>query len=305
MKIVSLLPSATEIVYALGLESELVGVTHECDYPPAASAKPHVSNTSLALDEDASPAEIDGLVSDKVAAAEPLYTLDEGLIRELQPDLILAQDLCRVCAVPSGQVTEALKLLGCSAQVISLDPNTVEDVIDGIVTVGAASGERKGAEDLARSLRLRVGAVAERGSTLPAPSVFAMEWSDPPFAGGHWIPEMVRLAGGNDCFGVEGRPSRRLAWGAVQEAAPEVVVYMPCGFGLAEAAEQARSLFAIPEFRSTPAAREGRVFAVDASSYFSRPGPRICDGLEVLAWTLHPGAFPEPPGGRVARVAPL
>jgi iron complex transport system substrate-binding protein len=304
-RIVSLLPSATEIVYALGLEDRLVGVTHECDWPPEARAKPQVSNTSLALPEDASPLEIDGLVSASVTAGRPLYTLDERLIGELQPDLILAQDLCRVCAVPSGQVTEALEVLGCSAGVISLDPGSLDEIIDGIAAVGVAAGWPDRGRAVARSLRERVRAVATKAAGRPRPSVVVLEWSDPPFVGGHWVPEMVRIAGGTDRMGIEGEPSRRVSWSELEAASPEVVIYAPCGWGLGEAVAGARSLYGVPELAATPAAREGRVFAVDASSYFSRPGPRICDGLEILAWVLHPDGFEAPPPARVARVAAL
>jgi iron complex transport system substrate-binding protein len=304
MKIVSLLPSATEIVYALDLSEDLVGVTHECDHPPAARAKPCVSTTSLSLDDGVAPAAVDRLVSEKVASGEPLYVLDERRIRELQPDLILAQDLCKVCAVPSGQVTDALDKIGCSADVVSLDPSTVDEILDGIVAVGSAAGREELAGELVRSLGARVEAVATKASSLPVPRVLALEWPEPPFAGGHWVPEMIELAGGADVLGTKGAPSRRVSWDEVAAAAPEVVVYMPCGYGLAGAAGQAHCLFEVPPFRSTPAAREGAVFAVDASAYFSRPGPRVVDGLEILAWALHPESFPNPPAGTVARIAP-
>lgn len=295
----SLLPSATEIVYALGLGDELAGVTFECDFPPEAPSKPVVSNTSLPLERDLSPGQIDRLVTDKVRQGEHLYEIDEKLVRLIQPNLILAQDLCRVCAVPSGQVADALEVLGCHAEVVSLDPSGLDDIFKGIEEVGRATGRADGAERLASGLRARVARVRERTDGLSRPITLALEWSDPPFVGGHWVPEMVSIAGGRDVLGIAGRPSRRLSWEDVVRAEPEVVVFMPCGYHLEGAIEQGRKLFSAPGFAELPATRAGRVFAVDASSYFSRPGPRIVDGLEMLAWAFHPEAFPEPPPGRV------
>lgn len=296
MKILSLLPSATEIVYALGLEDALKGVTQECDHPPGARGKPVVSTTSLPPLNDVAPEEIDRLVSDSVGAGEPLYRIDEDLVRDIRPDLILAQDLCRVCAVPSGQIADALQMLGCSAEVISLDPNTVGDVITGIETVGNAAGAAGRAGKVAAGLRERVARVEERARDLPRVRTLALEWPEPPFIGGHWVPEMIRLAGGIDVLGTEGAPSRRATWSEIASSAPEVVVYMPCGYGLSDAEAQARDL------AERSVVKRVRFYATDASAYFSRPGPRIVDGLEILAWCLHPQVFPEPPPGRVRRI---
>ncbi|MGH2748621.1 MAG: cobalamin-binding protein [Actinomycetota bacterium] len=300
MRIVSLLPSATEIVFALGLEDDLAAVTFECDYPSPARDKPVVSTSSLPASESISAAEIDAAVGEKMARGEPLYTLDDELIRSIRPDLILAQDLCRVCAVPSGDVTEALDKLGCDAQVISLDPATIDDVISGIEVVGRATDRIQKADALARELRDRVDRVRTRVDGRPRPKTLALEWADPPFVGGHWIPEMVAIAGGRDALGAPGKPSERTTWAMVERAAPEVVAFMPCGYDLDGAVEQGALLSQVPELASTPAARAGRVYAVDASSFFSRPGPRIVDGLEILAWILHPDLFPTPEPGRVA-----
>ncbi len=302
MRIVSLLPSATEIVYALGLQDELEGVTHECDYPPEATHKPVISNSSLPLDAGLSASQIDRLVAEKIARGEPLYTLDEDRIRALQPDLILAQDLCRVCAVPSGQVSDALAKLGSSAQVVSLDPNTLDDVLAGLEEVARATGREERAQEVISELRGRVETVREKSVRLPRVRALAMEWADPPFVGGHWVPEMVAIAGGEDPLGVVGKPSRRLTWDELATAAPEVIVFMPCGYTFEHATEDAEALLDVPAVAMTPAASTGRVFAVDASSYFSRPGPRIVDGLELLAWALHPEVFREPPKGRISRV---
>jgi len=303
VKIVSLLPSATEIVYALGLGNDLVGISCDCDYPAEATAKPVISHSALRVDATTSPAEIDQQVRESVAAAEPIYGVDRDLIAELQPDLILAQDLCKVCAVPSGHVTEALDKLGCSADVISLDPNTLEDVLRGIETVADATRAREKGGELVKSLRARVDAVrAAAGHLTPVP-MFALEWADPPFTGGHWVPEMVQLAGGREVLGIAGAPSRECTWDEIATAAPQVIVFMPCGYGLHEALDQAGALCEVPQFAVTPAAQNGQVWVVDSSSYFSRPGPRLVDGLEIVSWILHPDVFPEPPVGRVKRVA--
>ena len=302
MRIVSLLPSATEIVYALGLGDELAGVTYECDHPPEARTKPVVSTTALPTGHGLSPREIDDAVRERMELKEPIYRLDTGLIQRIQPDVILAQDLCRVCAVPSGQVQDALDRLGVQAKVLSLDPNTVEDILGTIVAVGELLGRRDRAEELVAGLRGRIEAVRRTALRLPSIRVLALEWSDPPFAGGHWVPEMVEVAGGTNVLSEKGESSRRVTWRQVADATPEVIVFMPCGYYLDEAEEELPGLYANPDFAATPAAREGAVFAVDASSYFSRPGPRIVDGLEILAWAVHPKAYPEPPRGTIARV---
>ena len=292
MRIVSLLPSATEIVYALGLEDSLAGVSYECDYPPEARSKPVVDHTALPLDQRLSPAEIDRLVGEMVARGDPLYVVDDEAVARIQPDLILAQDLCRVCAVPSGQVEDALAALGCQADVLSLDPNTLDDVLDGIVQVGERTGTRERAEEVVAGLRTRVTAVAERARALPRRRVLALEWSEPPFVGGHWIPEMVELAGGEPVLGEVGVPSVPLTWDVVGARDYDLVVFMPCGYGLDAAVEEAVTL---PDLGCP-------VYATDSSAFFSRPGPRLVDGLEILAWAIHPDAFPEPPPRTVARV---
>lgn len=302
MKILSLLPSATEIVYALGLEDELVGVTSDCDYPPEAADKPTVSRTILPVDDTSSAAEIDRLVAEQVGSGESLYAIDSEAVAQLQPDLILAQDLCRVCAVPSGQVEDALAKIGCQAEVLSLDPSTLHDVIDGIAEVGRKTGCDDEAARLVAALRARVAAVETATRGLSRPATLTLEWLEPPFVGGHWVPEMVKRAGGQALIAEVGEPSRRVEWGEIDGAAPEVVVFIPCGYGLDQALDQARELVAVPEIASSPARRSGRVFAADASSYFSRPGPRLVSGLEALAWALHPEAFAPPPPGRMAVV---
>ena len=303
MKIVSLLPSATEIVYALGLGDDLVGVTDECDFPPDAVTKPVVSRSALPQGRPLSAREIDDAVRGRMSQQEPLYVLDRELLRRERPDVILTQDLCRVCAVPSGQVQRALDELGLpDSKVLSLDPHTVDEVIATIEAVGTLLDRAAKADEIASLLRSRVARVKEIALRLPTIRMFALEWSDPPFAGGHWVPEMIEAVGALNLHGTKGEPSREVTWREIHDETPEVIVFMPCGYYLEEAEEEGRRLFAQPDFADTPAAREGNVFAVDATSFFSRPGPRIVDGLEILAWAAHPEAYPEPPKGGISRL---
>jgi iron complex transport system substrate-binding protein len=304
VRIVSLLPSATEIAFALGLGDQIEGVTYECDHPAEARAKPVVSTTALPQDRPLSAGDIDDLVTSFMDRGEPIYGLDKELIQKIQPDLILCQDLCRVCAVPSGQVEDALEELGCMAEVLSLDPSTIEEILENVAQVGRATGTEAAARPLLDGLKTRIDRVRQRGAGLPSIRTLCLEWSDPPFAAGHWIPGMVELAGGTHLLTGSDppAPSRRVTWREVADAGPEVIVFMPCGYYLLEAEAEAEKLFDLPDFAETPAARLGNVFAVDASSYFSRPGPRIVEGLEILAWAIHPEAFPEPPRDVVARL---
>jgi iron complex transport system substrate-binding protein len=303
LKIASLLPSATEMVYALGRGDDLVGVTDECDYPADAVAKPVISRSALPQGRIQTPREIDDAVRGQVGSGQPLYILDRELLRREQPDVILTQDLCRVCAVPSGQVQEALDSLGLlNTEVISLDPLSLDDVIGQLATVGAALDRVDQAASLAATLRDRIAVVKDTAKRVPSVSVFALEWSDPPFSAGHWIPEMIETVGGVPVLAEKGQPSRETAWHEVRAAVPEVIVFMPCGYYLEEAEEEADRFLQQPEFADTPAARNGNVFAVDATSYFSRPGPRIVDGLEILAWAVHPDFYPAPPDGTIAKL---
>jgi iron complex transport system substrate-binding protein len=298
MRILSLLPSATEIVYALGLEGHLVGVTDECDWPPQARTVQVVSRS--ALPAVAEPAEIDRLVSASIGGGQPIYRLDTEAIGDLCPDLVLAQDLCAVCAVPSGQVTQALDVLGCQAEVISLDPSSLDEVLDGVLRVGKAAGVEQRAHEVVAGLRERLTGVQAAVQGLERPRVFALEWGDPPFTGGHWVPEMLAVAGAEAVLACPGTPSVRVTWAQIEAAAPQVVVFMPCGYGLQAAVEEARrTLLARPELAGVEA-----IVAVDASAFFSRPGPRLVDGVELLAAVLHPGQLPPPPTGTAVRLAP-
>lgn len=303
MKIASLLPSATEIVYALGLGDDLVGVTDECDYPADAVTKPVISRSALPQGRIQTPREIDEAVRAKVGQNGQLYVLDTDLLRREQPDVILTQDLCRVCAVPAGQVQRALDQLGLPhAEVLSLDPNTFEEVLLQIEAVGKLLDRSEKAEALTAALRERIAKVRETAKRVPTVSVFALEWSDPPFSAGHWIPDMIEAVGGTPVLAEKGRPSREVAWHEVRVAGPEVIVFMPCGYYLEEAEEEANAFLDQPEFADTPAVRNGNVYAVDATSYFSRPGPRIVEGLEILAWAVHPDSYPTPPDGTIAKL---
>jgi iron complex transport system substrate-binding protein len=304
LKIVSLLPSATELVYELGLGDSLSGVTFECDHPADARSKPVVSDTALPTDRPLAPAEIDGLVNEHMERKDPLYVLDKELIAQIQPDVILTQDLCRVCAVPSGQVEEALDELGCSSNVISMDPQGLDDILESFLDVGRATGTEQRAEELVGSLRDRVEMVRARAARLPSIRTLCVEWLDPPFVGGHWIPEMVAIAGGESLLIGPKERSRTTTWREIADSAPEVIVHMPCGYYLQEAEEEAAELYRVPELKATSANSRGAIFATDASAYFSRPGPRIVDGLEILAWAIHPETYPEPPSGTISRVAP-
>ena len=304
MKIASLLPSATEIVYALGLGEDLVGVTDECDFPADAVTKPVISRSAMSQGpRPLSSREIDQAVRERLGAEQPLYILDKELLRREQPDLILTQDLCRVCAVPAGHVEQALEELGTSAaKVLSLDPHSLEDVIAQIDVVGKLVDREDKAAELTGTLRARVARVKEIALRVPTVTVFCLEWSEPPFVAGHWIPEMVQSAGGVNLLNENGQRSAEVAWHQIRDAAPEVVVFMPCGYYLDEAEEEAQKFLHQAEFADSLAARNGNVFAVEATSFFSRPGPRLVDGLEILAWAIHPEAYPEPPAGTSTRL---
>jgi iron complex transport system substrate-binding protein len=292
MKIVSLLPSATEIVFALGLGSDMVGVTDECDYPAETSTLPVVSR-SLLPPNLREPGDVDAAVSSSAREGRSLRSIDTALIGRLQPDLILAQD--------PGDIT-ALAELGSDAEVVSLDPHSLEDVFESFVTVGEALGRTDAAEVIAASCQARVDAFRKKALRLPSIRVLALEWPSPPWVAGRWVPEMVELAGGVNLLSAPKEPSVAVTWKEIADSTPEVIAVMPCGYYIEEAEEEAASLFENPDFANTPAAVEKGVFAVDATSFFSRPGPRLIDGLEALAWAIHPEEFPEPPPGAVIRV---
>jgi len=303
VRIVTLLPSATEIAFALGLGDQVVAVSHECDYPPEARQRPAVTRSPL-HGHALSSAEIDRGTAAQLHDAGTLYFLDDERLRELAPDLILTQELCEVCAVARPEVVRAVRALGTAPRVLSLEPNTLADVLDTIRVVGEATGTEARAAALAGSLQARIDRVRTAATgAAERPRVCCMEWTDPPWVAGHWVPEMVALAGGTDALGQAGQPSVRVAWESVRAAEPEVIVLMPCGFDLERTLAEREVVQALPGWDALPAVRTSRVYAVDGSSFFNRPGPRLVDGLELLAHLLQPERFAVPP--LAAALAPL
>jgi iron complex transport system substrate-binding protein len=287
MRICSFLPSATEMVCALGLADSLVGITYECDYPPEARAKTIVVTSKLS--QVTNPGEIDRQVSEFMARGESLYQIDAETLGRVAPDLILTQDLCHVCAASPGDLKEALTRLEYSPQVLSLNPNHLADVWQDILAVGKAAGREREAEDLVGSLEARVREVERATAKVSTkPRVACLEWLDPPFVAGHWVPEMIAKAGGVDVLGRAGEPGFRSEWAKVYEARPEMIVVAPCGYHLAETVKEFRGMKFPAGWDSLPAVRNREVFAVDASSYFSRPGPRLATGVEILGQLIHP-----------------
>jgi iron complex transport system substrate-binding protein len=300
MRIVSLLPSATEIVCALGLGESLAGVTHECDYPPFVRALPKVTRTLIPA--DASSAEIDRLVRDRLQTDRALYTLDLPVLERLRPDLIVTQALCDVCAVAEDEVRAAARRLG-GPTVVNLEPETLDEVMAAIREVARAAGCERHADDVVAGLMARVDAVAARGAAVsPRPRVALLEWLDPPFSSGHWNPELVRLAGGIEGLGVEGGRSRRLEWAEVIDWQPEVVLIACCGFDVERTLADAGRLPSVPGWRDLPAVRARRVYATDGSQYFSRPGPRLVDSLEIVGRVVQPVEDPLPAGVPIVHV---
>jgi len=287
VRIVSLVPHATELLFALGLGDEVVGVTHECDYPPAARGLPQITRDVLAAGLSA--AEIDAAVRERTLAGEAIYELDRRALAALEPDLIVTQALCPVCAVSYDEVAEVAKTLPSAPRVIALDPKTLGETLGDVRTIAQATDRRDAGVDLIQSIAARVDRVklAVRGQ--PQPRVAALEWLDPVFVAGHWTPQLIELAGGEDVLGLLGEPSDTVTWEELSAARPDVVVVMPCGYDAPRAHAEAVA------FQSELAALEAeRVVAVDASAYFSRPGPRLIDGLELLAHILHPEQVGKP-----------
>jgi iron complex transport system substrate-binding protein len=303
MRIASLLPSATEIVCALGLGDELVGITHECDWPPEIAGTPVL--TSSVHDLTATPSGlIHRLVSDAIHGGSSLYALDEDALEAARPDIILTQELCQVCAVSYREVNEVARAIDAAITVVSLEPTSLEGIFNTISTVGAMTDAEDAAVELVESLRTRLGIVEtrvqeRRDEGHEPPRIVGIEWLDPPFAVGHWVPEQIRRAGGWDLLGVDGQPSRQTDWEEIADVDPEMLVLMPCGFHLRETVEEWGKTPRPAGWKSIEAVRRGNVFAVDGSAYFSRPGPRVIDGIEMLAEIFDPEAFVDtsPPGG--------
>jgi len=291
-RIVSFLPAATEMVCALGLTDELVGISHECDYPPEVRAKPVAVRPVLPL-ETMSLREIDAAVSARLRSGASLYQVDEALLRELAPTLLLTQNLCQICAPSGDEVSQVVKSLPVPPKILYLTPKSLADVEGNLLELGIATGRRPEAEALIAAGHARLEKVAAlTRRTTRWPRVFCLEWADPPYCSGHWMAEMIELAGGVDALSRRGGYSVRIEWEEVIHWAPEVLVLMPCGFHAQPALAQASLLAARPGWSELPAVRQGRVFAVDASGYFVRPGPRLVGGVELLAHLLHPDLVP-------------
>ncbi len=297
MRIASLVPSATELLFALGLGDQVVGVTHECDYPPQAAAKPHLTRSVIptstaATNTAAGPtaAEIDAAVREQVGSGRHLYQLDEGVLEGLEVDLIATQAVCEVCAVSYEDVRAVAERLATRPQVISLDPSTVGEVLADVTRLGEATDAAERAAALRGELEDRLDSVRDAVAGTPRPRLLALEWLDPPFVGGHWVPEMIEIAGGTDVLGEAGAKSRTAEWRELAAAGSQLVVVMPCGWDAQRAEREA-----LDHAAELGALGPDRVVAVDAAASFSRPGPRLVDGVELLAHLAHPDLMPAPP----------
>jgi len=290
MRIVTLLPSATEIVCALGLTERLVGISHDCDYPPEIGDRRVLSDAIVGPTMPSG--EVDAAIRTQIHTGKSVYHLDSALLADLAPDLILTQELCQVCAPSFTEVRRAARILEGRTQIVSLEPHGLDDILETIREVGRLTGTGAAADALVRSLGERVERVHQRPAPQPRPRVACIEWLDPIFIAGHWVPEMINLAGGRDGLGRAGKDSYVVEWDALVAYAPEVVVVMPCGFDIARTRAEMHLLTDRLGWRDLPAVRASRVFVTDASAYFSRPGPRIVRGLEILAELARAGPGP-------------
>ena len=286
MRICSLLPGATEIAFALGLGEQIVGVTHECDFPPDAQQKPVMVHSAIDA-QRMSGSEIDRMVGELLAAGKGLYHIDEAALLAANPDVILTQGLCEVCALDYNEVVKAAARLPRQPNIVSLNPHSLSDLLDDILRVGQATERIAAATSLAADLRQRIDSL---GHSEPdnRPRVVCLEWFEPLYTAGHWVPEMVALAGGFDVLGQPGEPSAKIEWRQVTEARPEVILLMPCGFDVRRTVKESTPLRSLPGWEQIPAVRSGNVYAMNGSAYFSRPGPRLVNGLEILARIIHP-----------------
>jgi iron complex transport system substrate-binding protein len=305
MRIVSLLPSTTEIVCALGLDAALVGITHECDFPASIVDKPRLTASRISH-ETMTSAEIDHAVRSQLDGHGSIYDLDEGQLRELNPDLILTQELCEVCAVSYKTVERAARMFEADVKVVSLEPNTIADIFENIRMVGQLTGRAGEAEELVDSLNARLDRVRELTRQIDRrPRTLMLEWLEPPFAPGHWVPEQVAIAGGDHAFGTPGKRSVTTTAEEISAYAPEVIVLIPCGYYKADILRQLPRTRLPEGWDYLPAVKAGEVWATDATSYFSRPGPRVVDGVEILARILHPEIFGAPADEDAVRVSEL
>ncbi len=307
MKIISLLPSATEIVCALGLEENLVGITHECDFPASITDRPALTASRISH-ETMSSKEIDHAVRRQLDGHGSIYDLDEELLKSLAPDLIITQELCEVCAVSYQRVEKAARMYTANAQVVSLEPNTIADIFDNIRLIGDLCGVSEKAAEVVEGLQNRLNNIQSRiaefdpQSVIEKPGTFMLEWLEPPFAPGHWTPEQVTLAGGNCLLGKAGEKSVTTTYQAICESKPETIVLIPCGYYTSDILRQLEKTVFPASWRELAAIKNGEVWALDASAYFSRPAPRVVDGVEILAKIFHPQIFGAPSEAEAVRV---
>jgi len=302
MKIVSLLPSATEIVCALGLENELVAVTHECDFPVSITDRPAITASRISH-ETMSSREIDHAVRSQLDGHGSIYDLDNTLLESIKPDLILTQELCDVCAVSYQTVQKAAKIFAADANVVSLEPNTIEDIFENILTVGELANAGDRATEVIAGYRDRLDRIRDKTANIAyRPGVFMLEWLEPPFAPGHWVPEQVETAGGLCLMGEAGLPSVTTTFEAIYDAQPDVLILIPCGYYIHDTMRQLEFTHFPSNRRDIPAVKNGEIWATDATSYFSRPGPRVVDGVEILAKIFHSDIFGHPAEHEAIRV---
>lgn len=303
LRIVSLLPSATEIVCALGLENNLVGITHECDFPASIVNKPALTASRISH-ETMSSREIDHAVRSQLDGHGSIYDLDEKLLRQMNPGLIITQELCDVCAVSYKTVQKAAKIYAAGAQVVSLEPNTIGDIFENVRTIGELTGTKEKAETVIASLQNRLDKIEKQTENVEKrPRVFMLEWLEPPFAPGHWTPEQVEIAGGDCLLGRAGEKSVTTTFEEIAESKPEILVLIPCGYYKEDILRQLPNTIFPESFKEIPAFQTGEIWALDASSYFSRPAPRVVDGVEILAKIFHPAIFGAPTGAEAVRVS--
>jgi iron complex transport system substrate-binding protein len=291
MRICSLLPGATEIAYLLGLGDQIVGVTHECDYPPDAQYKPAVVRSVIDAKRMSS-AEIDAKVIELLQAGKGLYSIDERVFMDAAPDLILTQGLCDVCALDYTEVVAAAKRLTSTPHIVSLNPRSLAEMLDDILRIGSATGRAAAASTVVNNLRKRIDAVAINEPEY-RPRVVCLEWFEPLYVAGHWVPEMITLAGGFDVLGRKNEPSHRIEWREVIDANPDVILLMPCGFDVRRAVKESTPLRSLEGWQDLPAVKSQNVYVLNGNAYFSRPGPRLVNGLEILARILRPGESSE------------
>lgn len=294
VRICSLVPAATEVLFALGLGEQVVGVTHECDWPPEAGERPRVT-ASLVQTGDLTSGEIDRAVAEAADDGRPLYAIDEDLWAEIDADVVVTQELCDVCAVPAGRVEEAVRARPLAVEVLDYSPSTLTGIMAAITALGLRLGAEGEADELTGGMQVRIERVRSAlAGVESSPRVFVTEWLEPPYSAGHWVPDMVDLAGGTDVAGMSGEPSHRMRWTDVAGLEPETVILAPCGFDLDRTLSEVVPLDLSAHLLGTPARQESRVFAVDANGYFSCPGPRVVDGVELLAHLIHPELYPDP-----------